>query len=98
MPRGQSGGRIAAAGAERGRAAAWGRLGAPNKPKQVQAKPNKSKQKSLDLLGIICPNWAFSMGYGRKNKKIFRLRLCANRLTPPPISPCSSADAPQSPA
>jgi hypothetical protein len=40
-----------------------------NKPKSIQAKPNKSKQKSLDLLGVIRPNRAFSMGCGRKNKK-----------------------------
>jgi hypothetical protein len=32
--------------------------------KQIQAKPNKSKQKALDLLGFIRPNRDFSMGYG----------------------------------
>jgi hypothetical protein len=32
--------------------------------KQIQAKPNKSKQKRLDLLGFIRPNPDFSMGYG----------------------------------
>jgi hypothetical protein len=32
--------------------------------KLVQAKPNKSKQKRLDLFGFIRPNPNFSMGYG----------------------------------
>jgi hypothetical protein len=31
--------------------------------KQIQAKPNKFKQKGLDLLGFIRPNRDFSMGY-----------------------------------
>jgi hypothetical protein len=35
----------------------------------VQAKPNKTKQKSLDFLGFIRPNRDFSMGYEQKNKK-----------------------------
>jgi hypothetical protein len=34
--------------------------------KQIQIKPNKSKQKSLHLLGFIRPNQAFSMGYDGK--------------------------------
>jgi hypothetical protein len=33
--------------------------------KQIQAKPNKSKQKGLDSLGFIRPNRDFSMGYGQ---------------------------------
>jgi hypothetical protein len=33
--------------------------------KRIQAKPNKTKQKGLDLLGFIRPNRAFSMGYGQ---------------------------------
>jgi len=32
--------------------------------KQIQGKPNKSKQNSLDLLGFIRPNPDLSMGYG----------------------------------
>jgi ArsR family transcriptional regulator len=32
--------------------------------KGLQAKPNKTKQNSLDLLGFIRPNRDFSMGYG----------------------------------
>jgi hypothetical protein len=52
--------------AARGRSGGRGR---PNKSKQDQANPNKSKQKGLDLLGFIRPNRDFSMGYGRKNKK-----------------------------
>ena len=40
--------------------------GPPNRPKQTEANPNKTKQKSLDLLGFIRPNRDFSMGYGRK--------------------------------
>jgi hypothetical protein len=35
----------------------------------VQGKANKTKQKSLDLLGFIWPNPDFSKGYGQKNKK-----------------------------
>jgi hypothetical protein len=35
----------------------------PSPSKQIQAKPNKSKQKSLDLHGFIRPNRDFSMGY-----------------------------------
>jgi hypothetical protein len=31
--------------------------------KQIQEKPNKSKQNRLDLLGFIRPNQGFSMGY-----------------------------------
>jgi hypothetical protein len=33
----------------------------------VQAKPNKTKQNSLDFLGFIRPNRDFSMGYDEKN-------------------------------
>jgi hypothetical protein len=36
----------------------------PSRSKQDQAQPNKTKQKSLDLLGFIRPNRDFSMGYG----------------------------------
>jgi hypothetical protein len=32
--------------------------------KSVQINPNKTKQKSLDLLGFIRPNRDFSKGYG----------------------------------
>ena len=32
--------------------------------KFIQAKPNKTKRKSLDFLGFLWPNWDFSMGYG----------------------------------
>jgi hypothetical protein len=31
-----------------------------------QANPNKTKQKSLGLLGFIWWNWDFSKGYSRK--------------------------------
>jgi hypothetical protein len=44
-----------------------------------QINPNKTKQKSLDFLGLIGPNRDFSMGYEQKNKKnrlaLMRLRL-----------------------
>jgi hypothetical protein len=40
----------------------------------VQGDPRKSKEKGLDLFGLLWPNRAFSKGYRRKNKKI-RLRL-----------------------
>jgi hypothetical protein len=33
-------------------------------PNSIQAKPNKTKQKSLHFLGDIRPNQTFSMGYG----------------------------------
>jgi hypothetical protein len=36
----------------------------------VQANPNNSKQKNLDLLGFVWPKRDFSKGYNRKNKKI----------------------------
>jgi hypothetical protein len=29
-----------------------------------QTKPNKSKEKGLDFLGFLWPNWDFSKGYG----------------------------------
>jgi hypothetical protein len=58
----------------------------------VQTNPNKTKQKSLDFLGIVRPNWDFSMGCGQKNKKIdSRLKLCAKRLKRFPLP--SSAGA-----
>jgi hypothetical protein len=49
----------------------------PNRPpgkrnltaKSIQAKPNKTKQNCLDLLGFIRQNRDFSMGYEEKNKK-----------------------------
>jgi hypothetical protein len=37
--------------------------------KQFQAKPNKSKQNSLDFLGFIRPNQDFSMGYTDSKQK-----------------------------
>jgi hypothetical protein len=37
--------------------------------KRTQAKPNKSKQNGLDLLGFIRPNRDFSKSYAGKNKK-----------------------------
>jgi hypothetical protein len=40
----------------------------------VQANPNESKEKSLDLFGFLWPNRAFSKGYRGKNKKVW-LRL-----------------------
>jgi hypothetical protein len=33
--------------------------------KPIQAGPNKSNQKGLDLFGFIRPNRDFSMGYGK---------------------------------
>jgi len=53
----------------------------------AQAKPNKTKQKSLDLLGLI---WFYLVESGlfnelraKKLKKFdSRLRLCAKRLKP----------------
>jgi hypothetical protein len=45
-------------------------------------KTNKSKQKSLDLLGFLWPNRDFSKGYTGKNKKIpFRLSSPAGLWT-----------------
>jgi hypothetical protein len=35
-----------------------------NRSKFIQAKPNKTKQNSLHLLGFIRPDWGFSMRYG----------------------------------
>jgi hypothetical protein len=37
----------------------------------VQANPNESKEKSLDLFGFLWPNRAFSKGYRGKNKKVW---------------------------
>ena len=37
--------------------------------KFIQAKPNKTKQKSLDFLGFLWPNLDFSMGYGESKQK-----------------------------
>jgi hypothetical protein len=49
--------------------------------RSAQARPNKTKQKSLDLLGFIRPNRFFSMRYGESNKKIdSRIKLCGKRL------------------
>jgi hypothetical protein len=39
--------------------------GQPNSSKHDQARPNKTKQKALDLLGFLRPNRDFSMGYGQ---------------------------------
>jgi hypothetical protein len=45
-------------------------------------KPNKTKQNSSDLLGFICPNRDFSMGYEPKNKKIrARVSGCAQNVS-----------------
>jgi hypothetical protein len=41
----------------------------PNRSKQDQAMPNKTKQNCLGLLGLIWPNRDFSMGCSGKNKK-----------------------------
>ena len=74
----------------------------PTQSKQIQAKPNKSKQNCLDLLGFIRPNRDFSMGYARKNKKDLARypKLCSSRLKPlfatllsPPPSPLAPAPA-----
>jgi hypothetical protein len=43
----------------------------------LQANPNKTKQKSLDFLGFLWPNRDFSEGYGEKNKKV---AACLTRL------------------
>ena len=56
----------AAAAIERRRYNPWASL--------VQANPNESKEKSLDLFGFLWPNRAFSKGYRGKNKKVW-LRL-----------------------
>jgi hypothetical protein len=45
--------------------------------KTFQARPSKTKQKRLDLLGFVRPNPDFSMGYSGKNKKIRSLLLSA---------------------
>jgi hypothetical protein len=47
--------------------------------KLIQGKPNKSKEKSLDFLGFLWPNWAFSMGYGESKKKISSPLLTSRR-------------------
>src|ERR1700722_10274814 len=45
----------------------------PSTTKQIQEKPNKTKQKSLDLFGFIRPNQGFSRGYGGTQIKKFLL-------------------------
>jgi hypothetical protein len=56
----------------------------PNSAKQNQARPNKSKQYCLDLLGFISPNRDFSTSYGEKNKKNpLSFPFAAGRLAPP---------------
>jgi hypothetical protein len=59
--------------------------------KQIQIIPNKSKQKSLDLLGFLWPIRDFSKGYTRKNKKICFGLNSRRRLRPTvscvPLSP-----------
>jgi hypothetical protein len=45
------------------------RAGFNQSASSAQTNPNKTKQKSLDLLGFIRPNRGFSKGYKRKNKK-----------------------------
>jgi hypothetical protein len=57
----------------------------------LQANPNKTKQKSLDLLGFIWPIRDLSVGYAAKNKKNpgSRLRLCAERLKQADLSQTS---------
>jgi hypothetical protein len=53
----------------------------PNLTKPVQARPNKSKQKRLDLFGFIRPNRDFSMGYDDSKQKILLLLVLAVRRT-----------------
>jgi hypothetical protein len=55
----------------------------------VQAKPNKTKQKSLDFLGFIRPNRGFSMGYDEKNKKkrLASQVVCKTSQTHPAVLP-----------
>jgi hypothetical protein len=47
----------------------------------IQANPNKTKPKSLDLLGFIRPNRDFSKGYERKNKKSTRVSSCMRNVS-----------------
>jgi hypothetical protein len=49
-------------------------LGYNQRANPSQGNANKRKQNGFHLLSFIFPNRDFSMGYGRKNKKI-RLRL-----------------------
>jgi hypothetical protein len=36
----------------------------------VQTNPRKTKENCFLFVGFLWPNWAFSMSYERKNKKI----------------------------
>jgi hypothetical protein len=42
----------------------------PNKTKENQGKPNKSKENRLDFLGFLWPIRGFSKGYRESNLKI----------------------------
>ena len=44
--------------------------GCNRRASSVQENPSKPKEKHLVFLGFRWPNWDFSEGYGRKNKKI----------------------------
>src|SRR5690349_4109210 len=56
-----------------------------------QANPNKNKQNSLDLFGFIWRNRDFSMGYSRKNKKIFLRADSPPRLCPKRAGQCQNS-------
>jgi hypothetical protein len=55
----------------------------PNPSKQNQARPNKSKQKRLDLLGFIRPNRAFSIGYDDSKSKNPTLSQAMRQMSQP---------------
>jgi hypothetical protein len=59
----------------------------PSTTKQIQEKPNKTKQKSLDLFGFIRPNQGFSRGYGGTQIKKFLLPSQVVCRTPKQHSP-----------
>jgi hypothetical protein len=62
--------------------------------KSAQAKPNKSKQNSLDLFGFARPNRDFSKGYGQSKQQFRpRLRLLPNISSARPLSFSSSSRA-----
>jgi hypothetical protein len=58
-----------------------GATDARNAAKLIQAKPNKTKQKSLRFLGFLWPNWGFSMGYGESKEK--SLSFCSGHGADP---------------
>jgi hypothetical protein len=53
-----------------------------SRSKFIQAKPNKTKQKSLDLLGFLWSNRGFSMGYGESKGNFFQDRRRSLRYAP----------------